>query len=181
MIRFYCRALPEVEPQLGFDYLEALDKAGLEVRGCPLGPVFLGQPPWNKLGHLFQPVEWKRGEFLNVVCAPPGFLLGQALTQKQIAPDPRIARDREKATTDIVYQPEKAIRGLFVPECPNVAVIPPQAISLEEDEVEMLKSYRLVFCPSRVGAQVLFGLGISAAYAPPDPAVLKDLLMPLIP
>lgn len=179
MIRFFCRMLPEVEPQLGFEYLQAIDQAKLEVRGVPLGPAFFAQKPWNRLVHLFIPAFWP-ASFVNMICVPPGFLLGQVLTGKMIAPDPRIAKDREKATDDVVYQPQKAVVGLYLDGAKNVAVVPPQAISLEEDEIEALKRYALVLCPSEPGAAVLTGLGIEAVYAPPEPSRLREVLAPLV-
>lgn len=170
---------PEVEPQLGFDYLEAIDQAGLEVRGCPLGPVFVAQQPWCRLSHLFLPSE--PGPYLNMVCAPPSFVLGRELTGVMVAPDLRIAKDRTKATTDVVYQPFKAITALYTAGVRNIAVVAPQSVSLAEDEVQALRRYDQVFCPSEPATRVLAALDIKAVHAPPEPEALAALLRPLVP
>ena len=63
----------------------------------------------------------------------------------------------------------------------SAAVVPPQAVSLEEDELEALRRYDLVLCPSEAGAKVLSGLGVTSVWAPPEPEPLARLLAPLVP
>ena len=89
-IRYFCLVLPNGGGQMGYSYLEALDRTLLGVRACPIGPCYLQAEPWVSMAHLFLIGQVDK-VFVNVVCAPPNLLMGTAL--KMVAEQLRMAPD----------------------------------------------------------------------------------------
>ena len=182
-VRFYCLALPSDGPQLGFDYLEAIERTNLGVRACPIGPAFLMAGPWPRLSHLFmgEPLGL-RDRFVNVVCAPPGLSLGFAMTARDVAPPPDLPGvmkpvEREEA---IVYQPKTALSGLYTVGVKNVAITMPKPAPPDDPERQALLQYDFVLCPSAADAAAMGALKIPGLYVPPDAAILEKILVALL-
>lgn len=182
-VRFYCLALPSDGPQLGFDYLEALDHTDFGVRACPIGPAYLMAGDWPRLLHLFtgpplggRDTEGNLVEFVNVVCAPPGLSLGFAMTARQVAGP----RDAAAAPDDVVYQPKTALAGLYTIGVKNIAITMPRPALPDEAECAALALYDFVLCPTSEDAEMLGTLGVPALHVPPDPQLLDKILRALI-
>ena len=147
-------------PFLGFNYLEAMVSAGRDVRACPIGPAYVAYPPWAAYLKFFtgqQPV----GRFVNVVCAPLRYAMGQPLTGVDVG--------GLKADPGVVYQPQTAISGLHTPGVVNVAVtLPVDAWDEIDSEIQALHKYDLIVCPSDEHAIKFREIGVSAICVPPS-------------
>jgi hypothetical protein len=87
-IRFFTMLSPGGTPWGDFatSYLTAFTDAGFVVRVAPLGGLFLQDLPanWRPFLDCFQ--GDLDDDFINVVCAPPGFAMGAAISVDQLAP-----------------------------------------------------------------------------------------------
>lgn len=176
-LRYFCMVMPTGGPSLGFDYLEALHLTGLGVKACPIGPAFLMSGPWPALMNLFVGPGQVAKAFVNVVCAPPDLLMGQALREVDVKPPSGAGPlTGEKAREEVVYKPQTAISGLFTVGVPNIAITAARPRPPSEHEITALLKYDAVITPSETDAMVLKGLGVVAIHMPPE----KDQLARLI-
>jgi len=149
---------------LAFPYLEAVDKTGLGVRVMPIGVVPFGMHPWDKVPHVFMTALKMR--FINVVCIPPGVALGATISTAQFG--------NSQGGDGVAYEPAMAIPGLYTVGVPNVAILEGTNIMVDK-EIESLKVYDAVICPTGEGAQKLVSHGIKAVQIGPDPTLLARL------
>jgi hypothetical protein len=176
-VRYYCLVTLGEGPFLGYDVLQALARGGFDVRACPIGAAFLAYPPWLEVMHLFTAGP-PSPPFINMVCAPLCYLLGQPTTGVDFA--------GLKGDPTIVYQPQTALMGLYTVGVPNVAVTLPRAPTgpategAVSSEIQALEKYDLVIAPTEEDAQGLRDLGVSAISVPPDPARFVEILSPLL-
>lgn len=159
---------------MSFDYLKAVDVTGVGVRAVAIGVSLLMQEPWSQLAQLFTTPLGNR--FINVVCAPPGLMLGVPTTAAQAGPnmDMPVTEKRAATTEDIVYKPKTALSGLYTVGLSNIAIVP-SAQNLESDEIDALRKYDAVVCPDESDARYLLTQSVKAQHTPPDPAQLNLL------
>lgn len=176
-IRFYCLALPGDAPQLGFDYLEALHQAGLAVKACPIGPMFL-HGRWPELMHLFVGADMPDGRYVNVVCAPIGLPLGYASTRAASGPPIGVVPGVATRDRDVVYAPQTALAGLYTVGAPNVALVMAPRAEPPGGELQALTRYQRVCAPTESEATKLHALGVAADAIPPQslPTVLRAMV-----
>ena len=164
MIRFFCPVVPGPAGDAGYEALVALS-ARFPVRAIPIGSAdFACEPRWWAISHLFT-AELRR-PFVNVVCAPPGLILGarmevgrggglptalaeniaacERLGQRLGLPDPlESAMLRPPPREAVVYEPATALAGLRTAGCLNIAILPngPRCFSdeLEPADVEAVQ------------------------------------------
>lgn len=194
VIRYFCLVLPNGGAQLGYDYLDALDRTGLGVAAQPIGPAFFMVEPWIKLNHLFA-ASTIAPRYVNVVCAPPNLLMGKRLQVTDVKAPGRLPAPGEETRPfalsatpravrqtpgqveeDAVYEPQTALGGLFTVGVPNIAITMPRPKPPDEAEVRALNQYDAVIAPSSEDAAALRHLGIDAFHLPPDPKPLKRIL-----
>lgn len=169
-VRYYCIVAPSRpgEALLGFDYLEAIDGSGVGVRACPIGAAFLMDKPWIDLLHLFSG-EAPKDNYVNVVCAPIGCLLGSATSGVDFA--------GPKGSPDVVYRPQTALAGLYTVGVPNVAITLPHE---DDADLQALQQYDFVLCPSDNYVEAFHDIGVTAHHVPPDPGQLGKLFAALL-
>lgn len=166
LIRYACLTSPGMDTEgLAFPYLKALDETRLGVRVMPVGMVAMWLEPWNQLPHVFMSALKMR--FINVVCVPPGVSLGMPISVAQFG-------NGSGTQEGAVYKPDMAISGLYTVGIPNVAVLAGTG-ALEHKEVESLKIYDAVVCPTTEGSAALEAQGIKAVTIPPEPGKLSRL------
>jgi hypothetical protein len=171
-VRFYCLMLASpMSVMLGLEYLLALDASGLGVRACPIGAAYLSQPPWNQVLNLFDGELTEK--YVNVVCAPVGYLLGAPTTGVDFA--------GKKGDPGVVYQPQTALAGLHTAGVPNVAItLAPVGRDEHDHEIQALKRYDLVLCPNDSHVQAFAEIGVSAHHVPSDAGQLARLFSVLL-
>jgi hypothetical protein len=147
LIRFSCVVAPGGDPEnIAFPYLAAIDLTGVGVRVMPLGPFQFGQPPWDRLSHLFLAPLGLR--FINVVCAPACYSLSGDSTS--------------------------AITGLLTIGIPNVAIMSGTGNYCSK-EFAALAKYDRVICPTEEGTRRLCQEGVPCARIPAEPEKLSRL------
>lgn len=168
LIRYFCIALPGQKPQLGFEYVKAMDDAGLDVRVMSIGPAFLATKPWSDVHHLFLTPLAKR--FINVVCAPAGYMMGTTVKASDIAPPKSVVGGTEKtpAPHAVVYRPQTALSNLFTVGVTNIAITRSWPQPPDTDELAVLGRYDAVVCPSDKDRLVFEQLGIDARVIDPE-------------
>lgn len=151
LVRYACVMRSLDKEGVGVPYLRALDGSGVGVHVLPVGAIQFTVPPWDEFQHLF--VTSLQDRFINVVCCPPG------------CPLPGRYLPTEK--------PPSAISGFFTVGVINVAICGPGDYSTEE--VEKLKLYNRVICPTEDVTKALEKRGVLARTIPPDPKKLSSL------
>jgi hypothetical protein len=166
LIRFACVTLPQMDTAgIAFDYCEAAAKTGLGVRIMPIGVMHFGIEPWNRVSNLFlTPLKTR---FINVVCIEPGVNI----------PTAQFGWDEGK---DAAYEAPLALTGLMTVGIPNVAIV--SGLKLPEGkELEALKLYTEVICPTREGSDALQAVGVKSTPIPADPDLLSRLFSGMMP
>ena len=175
-VRFFCLVLPPGHEQTGYEYLDALDRSGKRVVACPIGMAYFTSAPWSGITRLFSGLTAPR--FVNVVCAPPGLVMGARMRAADVKPplDPSGVAWRKELSQEVVYEPSTALSGLYTVGVPNVAITTLGTKPLESSEIRALAQYDAVFTPSGNDAEALRALGIHSMHIPPDPALLGRLM-----
>jgi len=165
LIRFACVTTPGVDTgNVAFPYLKAADGTGLGVRVMPIGAMHFGMEPWTQLSYLF--VTALAARFINVVAIEPGLPMGAAVSTAQFG--------HARAGNEVAYEPDLALNALFTVGIPNVAILSGEKMP-EGKEIEALKHYTEVICPTMEGSNALQELGIKNTPIPPDPDLLSRL------
>jgi hypothetical protein len=176
-IRYWC----VIGPGIPRHYLVAFKEA-FEVRAIPIGGMFMGSPndDWAKVESCFSgPV----GEpYVNVVCAPPGLMLGttKKASEMQLSPDemarfeggprppiPQDTRDEE------IYVAQTALIGLHTAGVRNIAITAAIPTPPNKHEVEALLKYDQVICATVEDTEALTKLGVPAGFCLPTAENLK--------
>lgn len=170
IIRYACVTIPGMDQEkISVAYLQALDETGLGVRLMPIGMVTAWSPPWNDYPHVFTSALKTR--YINVVCVPPGVPLGAPVSPAQFGHGRSTGQEQVAA-----YEPDSALVGLFTVGIPNVAIIAGES-ECTDKEVESLKHYNAVVCPTEKGTENMRALGVKNAICiPPDSLMLSRLL-----
>jgi hypothetical protein len=188
-LRYFCMALPGAGRSAGFEYLEALSQTGYGVKACAIGPAFLMSGPWPALMSLFTGPEQVAKRFVNIVCAAPGLLMGQALRAVDVKPPagpglPSVGSVSQN-TDEVIYRPQTALSGLYTVGVPNVAITAAHPILPDEHEVTALSKYDAILTITDEDARTLKHLGLLALYMPPEKdqltRLMKSLLEPVTP
>lgn len=165
LIRYACVTSPGMDSDgLAWPYLEAAIATGLGVRVMPIGLAAMWLAPWNGVPQVF--LSALKTRFINVVCVPAGLAMGAPVSAAQFG--------NAKASEEAAYKPPMALHGLFTVGIPNVAILP-DAERLSQTELETLKLYTEVICPSSEGVTALKTQGVRAVEVPPDPRRLAKL------
>jgi hypothetical protein len=118
--------------------------------------MFMLENGWKDYFHLFSgntvPFSGELGGLINIVCAPPNLLLGSVF----------------KVEGSEVYKPQTALSGCWTAGTRNIAITEIKPKAPEPNEVEALKKYDLVLCPTEEDTRVLQELGVRAIHVPPD-------------
>jgi hypothetical protein len=179
---------------IGFPYCEAMAATGLGVRIMPIGVMHFGIEPWNRVSHLF--LTSLKTRFINVVCIEPGVPLGNPISTGQFS---------GKANEEAAYEPPNAITGLFTvgekrqvswlqrvwhairggsgkaaTSIPNVAILSGDILP-EGKELEALKHYNVVICPTKEGSDALATVGLKTMVIGPDSDQLSRLFSGMMP
>lgn len=185
-IRFFCLVVPG--GGLGFDYLEALAKTSLGVVANPIGAAYFATAPWSTASHLFMPRELVKS-YVNVVAAPPGYLMGRSLRATDVKAPPRLPGAGEETrpfaasapqagdpNAELVYEPQTALSGLYTVGVPNIAITMPRPRPPEDHEVRALCQYDAVISPTSEDAAALRHLGITAFSVSPNAEPLEQIV-----
>jgi hypothetical protein len=151
---------------LAFPYLEAAIGTGLGVRVMPVGLVAMWLAPWNKVPAVFMSALATR--FINVVCVPAGITMGAPVSIAQFG------RGEQGPAQGPAYEPLAALHGLFTVGIPNVAIVK-DGKGLTPKELETLKIYTSVVCPTKKGAEELRTKGVRTMVVPPESDQLSSL------
>jgi hypothetical protein len=171
LIRFACVTMPSVDRGgITFPYLKAIEGTGLGVRIMPIGMARFDTAPWSGVSHLF--LTALKTRYINVVCVEPGVMLGAAVSAAQFS-----APGNGDAAA---YDPPTAISGLFTVGIPNVAILSGKGMP-EAKELESLKHYTAVVCPTPEGANALTNLGINTFTVEPESDQLSRLFSGMTP
>ena len=170
LVRFACVTLPQMDTvNIAFDYCEAVADTGLGVRIMPIGVMHFGLEPWNRVSHLF--LTALKTRYINMVCIEPGVPVGNNISVAQFG----MRTDEESA-----YEPPLALSGLMTVGVPNVAIL--SGLNMPEGkELEALKHYTAVVCPSEQGTEALKKVGVKSMTIPPDPDRISKLLSGMMP
>jgi hypothetical protein len=195
MLRYFCVVAPGAAGDMGHAYLQALVATGIRVRALPIGgaAAMNAERRWYELGKLF---TTPMAPFVNIVCAPPGLQLGTRTPMTAMGgtrdlvkqegrttdvmvfpPELRELLGPQKDASDIVYEPQTALAGLYTVGCKNVAIVyggAPDAV-----ELEVLGNYDLVIVtdPDAAGFRASKGqISSTALYVPPDATQLAGHL-----
>jgi hypothetical protein len=122
--------------------------------------------------------------YINVVCAPPNFMLGSAVRVRDCAPGTgvdaqmttHIRIDAADEDEEIVYEPQSALCGLFTVGCANVAITGVHPMPSHPHELECLRRYSRVITPAPAEAAALRHLGVEASFVPGDGVALAVVL-----
>jgi hypothetical protein len=170
-IRYWC----VIGPGIPRYYLAAFKEA-FQVRAIPIGGMFVGGLPgdWAELNSCFT------GEiqepYVNVVCAPPGLMLGTSKKASDMqlsphemarftgAPRPPIPQDQRD---EEIYTPQTALVGLRTEGVRNIAITAAIPTPPDEHEIEALKKYDQVLCATLEDAVELAKLDVPASYGAP--------------
>lgn len=147
---------------IAIPYLQAIEGTGLGVRVMSIGGMQFGVPPWDDVSHLF--ITALKNRFINVVCIEPGMPLGAVISASQFS----------GANNAIAYEPPLALNGLLTVGIPNIAIIS-GSIPPAGKELESLKHYTAVICPTTEGTKEIVSLGIKAITIPPESDQLSRL------
>lgn len=167
LIRYACVTAEGMDVDSGaltLPYLRAFMGTQLGVRVMPIGMVAMWHDPWNKVPQVFTSALKTR--FINVVCVPPGLKMGGKVSVGQFG------SDRGSQTA---YEPPTAIPGLLTVGIPNVAILTGDK-DLQQKEVDSLKLYTEVLCPTKHGADTLIEQGVKAIQVPPHSESLLKLI-----
>ncbi len=182
-IRFWC--IPDgsaaLEPVI---YLRSLLETGLGVRAVSITGLtfFVGKKhedagPWARFATAFTAPVARR--YINVVCAPIGYIMGGRMAPKTRAQGDPID------SSEFIATPKSALSGLYTVGVPNVAITTPPAGDTEMPEMcgQALKQYDSVLSPTPADAERLRELGVHLAcsVSPGDSAALKELMTALLP
>lgn len=151
--------------KLGFSYLKACLDTGLGVRVMPIGMVRFDIEPWCRVPHAFMPSL--KADYINVVCAPPGIPMGAAVSATQFG-------NEQAKQEGAVYEPPTALSGLFTVGVANIAILTGKG-EISPKELEALKLYESVVCPTEEGAEELAAQGVRAVSIPPESDQLSEL------
>jgi hypothetical protein len=151
--------------ELAFSYLEAIIGTGLGVRVMPVGVVAMWLAPWNKVPQVFMSALKVR--FINVVCVPAGITMGAAISVAQFG-------NESASQEQVAYEPPTAIHGLYTVGIPNVIIMSGEE-ELKPKDIEVLKLYSAVICPTSKGSKALGRRGVPAVTIPPESDQLSRL------
>lgn len=204
MLRYFTLVAPGELGDVGYAYLRALEDTGLLVRALPIGPAtaMASEKRWYDVGHLFTvPMAIP---FVNVVCAPLGFLMGTRAPVASLAGTGDLAKQdgrvrdvmvfpegaraavaqllggsTAKAHEDVIYEPVTAFSGLHTAgAAKNIAIVIDSPPDPTEAELAALERYDWVFTPKHEDGLVLKALGIrSVVHLPPDATALASFLL----
>jgi hypothetical protein len=170
LIRFACVTTPLMDTGgIAFSYLKAIEGTGLGVRIMAVGMARFDTPPWNQVSHLF--ITALKTRYINVVCVEPGVTLGGSVSAAQFS-----MGNKDGAG----YDPPLAISGLFTVGIPNVAILTGKVLP-EGKELESLKHYDVVICPTGKETLDLDKLGIKALVLEPESDQLSKLFSGMTP
>lgn len=166
MIRYFCVVAPGAAGDVPFAYLEALAWTGYQVRAQAIGLAAFVEHRWAHISHLF--TTPMRHPYVNVVCAPPGLMLGTKLPAAALAPTraeggaealAKLERAMGKpleasGRSELIYHPESALVGLLTVGCKNVAITSSYP-ALSDAELLALRRYDLILTPGAIDREVL--------------------------
>jgi hypothetical protein len=171
LIRFACVTTPGVDTgSVAFSYLQAVDATGLGVRVMPIGAMHFGMEPWSIVSNLFMTAL--KARFINVVAIEPGIPMGAPISTAQFG--------HAGGGAATVYEPPLALSALFTVGIPNVAILSGNTMP-EGKEVDSLKHYTTVICPTKAGVKALSELGVKAVEISPNPDQLSRLFSGMTP
>lgn len=195
-IRFFCvlgprggKSVKGWWPDVSWLYLKALIDGEFAVRALPIGASYMNIPPsdpgwrhWKKVMHLF--TEQLDADYVNVVCAPPGMVMGSRKTRGQLSPARMeeldnmvpghpgagaVAVHREMTAAaaasdaeEVVYEPSTALSSLWTEGKKNIAITGVSPKPPDENEIEALSRYDHVLSPTPNGAMALVQAGVDA-------------------
>lgn len=189
MIRYFC-VVTGTDGDRSREYLTALAATDRPVRAIPIGPAF--PPAWGPLGRLFG--TDLRYRFVNVVAAPPGFLMGSRLVSRDMEPGTGVDLEAIDSASigralvelahvkvpgkgkEYVYEPQTALAGLYTVGCNNIAIVTSLHLPLDHKEVRALRRYGAVVVTGPEDKTYLDALGIDCIVVPPLPSELSLLL-----
>lgn len=181
-VRFYClasiRRPGNSWPNIAFYYLSALRDFDVRVRALTVGVGLLGQGWAPAGGANWSSVQDSFGAPLgelavNIVCVPPGLMVGKRATRRQWAP-PQIA-DQIKDGEQIVGQRASALCEMWTEGPTNIAITAAEP-EPTADELEALQKYDVIGTPADPAG--LRALGIEASAV--DPSTLVGIVRSLL-
>jgi hypothetical protein len=189
MIRYFCVVAHGPVGDLSREYLAELQGCGRPVRAIPIGPAC--PEGWGPLARLF--VTDLSEPFVNIVCAPPGFLMGGRMSSRDMIPgtgvDPReldvqdvgkvlaeLAHIKVEPGREVIYEPQTALGGIYTVGCKNVAITGIVPRGPDPKEVFALQRYDAIIAPTRADTEGLRALGLDAVHMPSDRSQLRELL-----
>lgn len=170
-IRMFCPLGPRTAwwPDISYKYVCALRLAGLEPRLVPIGGMQLGGMThvehdrawhhWKRMGDDGLFTRGLKARFVNIVCAPIGFELGGTLRMSDFGKPPEVpGRDPAAARDDeVIRKSSTALVGLWTADMINIAITGLPELALPSDEeVEALRRYTTVICPTMHDVNQLF-------------------------
>ena len=142
---------------------------------CPL----VGR--WSYGAHLFAtPLD---APYVNVVCAPFGYMMGERVTAAQMARSDNcppalraIMAEKEGPGDEFVYEPQDALCGLYTVGCKNIAIISAASGVPSEREVACMRKYDAIICPTAADYWTIVNLDLPARHIEPTAKALTELL-----
>lgn len=178
-VRFFCQAV--AADSIPFRYARALS----ESRPIRVVSILGGMAAFTPGSVWYQHQDWFggviEGPYINVVCAPPGVLLGSPLRASEMMP-PQVAKltgSPADAPDEVVYTPQTAFCGLYTVGVPNLAITGVVPKPPRHHELACLRQYDTVVAPSTTDREALRLLGIDAMYVPAERDALEAILCAL--
>jgi hypothetical protein len=187
-IRYFCQVSETADRE--YAYLEALMQTGLGVRILPIGFIMFDMPEdqpgwarWKAMQKLFtDPIA---NRYVNIVCAPPGLMMGQPLQASQrsglmVTPRGDLPTKAPGDDSFTAYTPGTALIQLYTLGVPNVAITGMWPEPPGKEETRVLRRYDAVITDSATESAQLSLRGIDAIHLPPEPDQLSRLLQDLL-